>query len=218
MKKYPGNYFKSYIYSFDTSECTPDREGLTQLAKLFIELQGIDEFVCVVNEIKEIKDNDDWGYFVKTAAENKIDTDEETLKEMASTAVQVLDDYRKHEHREYSETRQTTENLYKQNQDYINEFVEWQEHQYVPGYYTGGKIPPFVTKPGRPGMMGIIMVITGSFTILMFLVAFIIGLCTQNIFQGLASSLALAGVGLAQIFAGLRYIKRQREADKKISD
>lgn len=215
MKKYPGNYFKSYIYSFDTSECTPDREGFTKLANLFIELQGIDEFVCVINEIKEIEDNEDWGYFVKTAAENKIDADEETLKEMASTAVQVLDNYRKHEHSEYIETLRTAENPYEQNQDYINEFVEWQEHQYVPGYYTGGKIPPFVTKPGRSGMMGIIMVITGSFTIVMFLIAFIVGLSTQNIFQDLASSLALVGAGLAQIFAGLKYIKKYKENMKE---
>jgi putative Mn2+ efflux pump MntP len=63
--------------------------------------------------------------------------------------------------------------------------------------------------------MGIIMVITGSFTLLMFLVAFIIGLSTQNIFQDVASSLALVGAGMAQLFAGIRYIKRQREVDKQ---
>ncbi len=215
MKKYCGNYFKSYINSYDTSECTPDKQGFTQLAKLFIELQGIDEFVCVINEIKEIGKNNDWGYFIKVAAQNKIDLDEETLKEMASTAIQVLVDYRKYEHNEYSETLQTSENPYEPDPNYINEFVEWQEHQYVAGYYTGGRIPPYVTKPGKPGIIGKIMIITGSFTLLMFVIAFIVGLSTQNIFQDFVSSLALAGVGVAQLFTGMRYIKKQRKENEQ---
>jgi predicted transporter len=63
--------------------------------------------------------------------------------------------------------------------------------------------------------MGMIMIITGSFTLLMFFIAFIVGLSTQNVFQDLASSLALIGAGLAQLLAGIRYIKRQRKADKQ---
>jgi hypothetical protein len=37
----------------------------------------------------------------------------------------------------------------KTNKDYLNKFKEWQNHQYDPGHYTGGKVPPMMTNPGK---------------------------------------------------------------------
>ena len=31
---------------------------------------------------------------------------------------------------------------------YIEELKQWQDHQYDPGYYIGGRILPFIKKPG----------------------------------------------------------------------
>ena len=38
----------------------------------------------------------------------------------------------------------------RQNYNYIDEFIEWQDHKNIPGYYTGGKMPPWVYSLGRP--------------------------------------------------------------------
>lgn len=45
--------------------------------------------------------------------------------------------------------------------DYISEYVEWQEHINVSGYYTGSKIPPYINRPGKPKMAGLIYIISG---------------------------------------------------------
>lgn len=35
--------------------------------------------------------------------------------------------------------------------DYLEDLKEWQDHQYVKGYYTGDRMPPFVKYGNRPG-------------------------------------------------------------------
>lgn len=34
--------------------------------------------------------------------------------------------------------------------DYLEDLKEWQEHQYVKGYYTGGRMPPFIKYANSP--------------------------------------------------------------------
>ena len=36
----------------------------------------------------------------------------------------------------------------------IEKLQEWQDNQYNPGYYTGGKIPPYVNIPPKTGLFG----------------------------------------------------------------
>ena len=42
----------------------------------------------------------------------------------------------------------------------IDRFIEWQEHQYDPGYWTGGRIPPFLLGK-RPNKMGYTYLVLG---------------------------------------------------------
>jgi len=42
----------------------------------------------------------------------------------------------------------------------IDRFIEWQEHQYDPGYWTGGRIPPFLLGK-RPNKMGYTILVLG---------------------------------------------------------
>lgn len=52
----------------------------------------------------------------------------------------------------------------------LERFLEWQEKQYVSGYYTGGRIPPiFYGK--RPNKFGYLLLLTGGLTLLAVLVA-----------------------------------------------
>ena len=42
----------------------------------------------------------------------------------------------------------------------IDRFIEWQEHQYDPGYWTRGRIPPFLLGK-RPNKMGYTILVLG---------------------------------------------------------
>lgn len=37
----------------------------------------------------------------------------------------------------------------KESQEYFNDMEEWQRNQYIPGHYTGGKIPPAIKYSGK---------------------------------------------------------------------
>jgi hypothetical protein len=50
--------------------------------------------------------------------------------------------------------------------DYLNDLEEWQEHQYNPGYWTGGNIPPHLKYPKK--QLGIFFIIIGVFSSLVF--------------------------------------------------
>ncbi|MBZ4647439.1 MAG: hypothetical protein JG777_2928 [Clostridia bacterium] len=92
----------------------------------------------------------------------------------------------------------------KQNNDYINEFIEWQNHQYDPGYYTGGRIPPYIKKPERPKLFGWTLLIAGICSGLVAIIAFI-----HNFTTGELLSMLVAGFVITiQIVAGIRLLKR----------
>ncbi len=63
-----------------------------------------------------------------------------------------------------------------------------QEHQYVPGHYTGNRLPPHVWQP-RPGKIGYLFLALGGISTLMLLVALVvsayaIGNVTFGVFLG----------------------------------
>ena len=51
----------------------------------------------------------------------------------------------------------------KYKEGYIEDIEEWQEHQYDPGYYTGGNIPPMIKNPGNSLLLGCTFLITAIF-------------------------------------------------------
>ena len=61
----------------------------------------------------------------------------------------------------------------------IDRFIEWQENQYNPGYWTGGKIPPYLLgkRPNKMGysylVLGLLLLISSivSREVMMFLLA-----------------------------------------------
>lgn len=51
---------------------------------------------------------------------------------------------------------------------YIEALEEWQENQYNPGYYLGGKIPGILLYSGRPKMIGALLIGIGIMTLIPF--------------------------------------------------
>jgi hypothetical protein len=53
----------------------------------------------------------------------------------------------------------------KSNDDYIADFKEWQDHQYTPGYFTGGRIPVWIKHPPRPRLLLVVFLLPILFVI-----------------------------------------------------
>lgn len=45
--------------------------------------------------------------------------------------------------------------------EYIRDQLEWQEHQYNPYYFTGGKMFPFLKNPAKPFWVGLVLLLAG---------------------------------------------------------
>lgn len=86
--KYPEGYFEHYIASFAGIGHKPNEAGFEQLVKLYIDLEGHEEFANLIQEIQAIKENNDWAHFERAAKEfgvKRLDTAK--LKEMAEVAI-----------------------------------------------------------------------------------------------------------------------------------
>ncbi|REE93057.1 hypothetical protein A8990_102143 [Paenibacillus taihuensis] len=89
-EKYPENYFEHYIACFSSTHQTLNQAGFENLAKLYIEIEGSDEFSELINEIELIKENDDWAYFEERARDFEIQgLTVVKLKEMAEVAIKI---------------------------------------------------------------------------------------------------------------------------------
>jgi len=52
----------------------------------------------------------------------------------------------------------------------IDRFIEWQEHQYDPGYWTRGRIPPYLLGK-RPNKMGYTWLVLGFLWLIISIVS-----------------------------------------------
>ncbi|RCW40648.1 hypothetical protein [Paenibacillus prosopidis] len=90
MEKYPENYFEHFIFSLKATNKQQNEEGFADLAKLYIEIEGIDVFSELIKEIELIGANNDWGYFEKTAKEYELDNmGLENIKKLAEIARKI---------------------------------------------------------------------------------------------------------------------------------
>jgi len=96
-------------------------------------------------------------------------------------------------------------NLRKSN--YLEEVREWQAHQYDPGYYTGGRMPPHVLHQSPSGVFGYYYIIGGLLLIL--LMGYIAVICGKNSLKDvIIVSLFIDAIGLLHILAGAKLLKK----------
>lgn len=94
---------------------------------------------------------------------------------------------------------------------YLEKLKEWQEHLFNPFYYTGGKVPPFMTHPGRPVLLGWAYIVSaivfgGCHT---FIVVPYLGL--KNLTGIIVISIFIYGIAMLQIIGGIRLIKKEND-------
>jgi hypothetical protein len=96
--------------------------------------------------------------------------------------------------------------------DYIDDWKEWQDNQFNPGHFTGGKQIPVLKNPGKPLIVGLGLLFMG----LVSLVGFITNMAgfdpqTDSIWLLLLSNLTILAFAVVFLLAGCRMIRRGRK-------
>lgn len=97
----------------------------------------------------------------------------------------------------------------KDNPHYIDGWKEWQDNQFNPGHFTGGKQIPALKNPGKPLIVGFGLLFLG----LVSLVGFTANLAlfhpqTEGIWPFLLSNLPILAFAVVYLLAGIRMIRR----------
>jgi hypothetical protein len=96
----------------------------------------------------------------------------------------------------------------------LERFLEWQEKQYVSGYYTGGRIPPiFYGK--RPNKFGYLLLLTGGLTLVAVLVAVWSAFTAGWPSDPETRILLPALLSILQILSGWRLLQRPKVGKKE---
>ena len=120
---------------------------------------------------------------------------------------------------------------HKRNENPIEKLKEWQENQYNPGYYTGGKIPPYAAIPSKTSLftklytkgtviVGAIHILAGAALIFIGVIIFTgqeyreIGSLMGNLFCVIV---IFGGLGVLVMLYGLKYIRSVRPKGKRKS-
>ncbi|MCX6733676.1 MAG: hypothetical protein NTX63_02585 [Candidatus Peregrinibacteria bacterium] len=92
--------------------------------------------------------------------------------------------------------------------DYIDEYKDWQDNQYNPGHFTGGRTPIWLSQPGKPKLLGTVFVILGlcygiwtTYTIMQL---FQVGVTMEETFSATFSSI----LSISLFAAGIMMIKK----------
>ena len=92
--------------------------------------------------------------------------------------------------------------------DPIERLLEWQDHRYDPGYYTGGNIHPLFTGR-RPNKYGYYLIGSGAMTLIVVVLAIKAGA------MPLYAALTLAPLLLLVFVAGFKLVRKQEKRDAK---
>lgn len=99
--------------------------------------------------------------------------------------------------------------------NYIDGLKEWQEHQYTPGYYLGGKIPHYFFNR-KPNILGLSFLLLGVIEFIVFAFSFV------QIFYGyydsLIGSIIFLLFSVIQILVGIKLLQKPRKRGKNSSN
>jgi hypothetical protein len=98
----------------------------------------------------------------------------------------------------------------KKGYDYIDGMKEWQDHQYNPAHFTGGKIPFHDLLPGKPFVMGIIYI---SIAVLIIAAILYVEIRYQadELLNDLWGIIIICAIFILYILVGIRYLKMAKQ-------
>ena len=92
--------------------------------------------------------------------------------------------------------------------EFLYRLQEWKEHQYDPGHYTGGNIPPVLTHIGRPFVIGWFFIISSILFCALTVIMVIRSFDKEQILPITVVITVTFGFYTIQFFAGVRLIKK----------
>lgn len=99
----------------------------------------------------------------------------------------------------------------KEKPDYIKDWKEWQDNQFNPGHFTGGKQIPTLKNPGKPLIVGLGLLLLGL-AVLAPVIVNALGFHpqTDSLFPFLLTNLPILAFAVVFLLAGCRMIWRGR--------
>ncbi|HET9016000.1 MAG TPA: hypothetical protein VFN57_10420 [Thermomicrobiaceae bacterium] len=89
--------------------------------------------------------------------------------------------------------------------DAVRGWSEWLDHQYDPGYYVGGRVPPRLRRTGRRSPYGYVLLVTGGIVAAPVVISAVRGAGVS--LPGPAVVLVIAALSMG---AGLRLVRPRR--------
>lgn len=99
--------------------------------------------------------------------------------------------------------------------EYFDKLNEWQEHQYDPGHYTGGNIPPILSSPGKPLVLGWLFIISSILTSFLIILLVFNSFDRDQILPIIAAIMMIIGFCTIQFIAGVRLIQKSRLCNQR---
>lgn len=95
--------------------------------------------------------------------------------------------------------------------DYISDWKEWQDNQFNQGHFTGGKQTPILNNPGKPRIVGLVLLFLGLVTLVTFL-SNLVGFQskTESIWLFLLSSVPGLAIAVIFLLAGYQMVRRNK--------
>jgi hypothetical protein len=91
----------------------------------------------------------------------------------------------------------------------IKKVEEWMEHQYDPGHFLGGNVPPFYSNPAKPKRLAIFLLVFGLGTGIIYTIILLNVLITTGQVLGTAIfTCIIYGLCLIQIIGGIRTLSK----------
>lgn len=102
-----------------------------------------------------------------------------------------------------------TRQIKKDKQDHLEDMIEWQAHQFDPGYYTGGRVPPILKHPAKPVILGVLFLL-GSLAMLTSIIIQTVQFRSnfESLGQYLVTSIPTLLIALVLLGAGFSILKR----------
>lgn len=92
----------------------------------------------------------------------------------------------------------------------LKELIDWQNHQYDPGYYTGGNIPPYLKKKKSQKRLGWLFILFGNLLLVSLILALILGFDFKQLGPIVIGMIFWGGISIITIYAGLKMLKDNR--------
>lgn len=93
--------------------------------------------------------------------------------------------------------------------DNIKKANEWMEHQYDPGHFLGGNVPPFYSNPAKPKRLAIFLLVFGfGIAIIYTIILLKVLITTGQVLGTVIFSSFVYGLCLIQIIGGIRTLSK----------